>query len=259
MTLLELLDELGGNILRDRSGLISGPDDRLWSDETLVRYINEAERRFARRALVLRVDADDEPNVCEVPLEAGVSTYTLNPKICAVMSVKYDTDRQDLVCINHQTLSGQWGLENQPNYITYGFSTATSESRGRPRSYWVDESAGVAGAEMRVKLKLDNTPTAAEAGKVLRMRVCRLPLNDLSLENADASPEVPSIYHIDMLEWAAYLALRNHDVDSEMRSKADDHKKRFEEVVAEARNEALKRMFAPIGWGFGRNGFSWVK
>ena len=49
MTLQELLDELAKNILRDRSSITSGPDDNFWSDETLVGYINEAERRLARQ------------------------------------------------------------------------------------------------------------------------------------------------------------------------------------------------------------------
>ena len=70
MTVGELLDELARNVLRDRSNLISGPDDNLWSDETLVRYMNEAQYRFARRSLALRVDSDDEPDVCEFALVA---------------------------------------------------------------------------------------------------------------------------------------------------------------------------------------------
>jgi hypothetical protein len=91
------------------------------------------------------------------------------------------------------------------------------------------------------------------------MRAIRMPLNNLSLSNPDDCPEVPEEYHIDILNWAMYLALRNHDVDSEMRAKADDAKTRFDEVVLEVRNEMLKRMFNPIGFGFGRNGFSWVR
>jgi hypothetical protein len=48
MELSDLLDELRNNILYDRSDSVSGDPDQLWSDATLVRYINEAQRRFAK-------------------------------------------------------------------------------------------------------------------------------------------------------------------------------------------------------------------
>ena len=51
MNLGDLLEELRENILHDRSDRIAGDTDQLWSDRTLVRYINEAERKMAREAL----------------------------------------------------------------------------------------------------------------------------------------------------------------------------------------------------------------
>jgi hypothetical protein len=63
-----------------------------------------------------------------------------------------------------------------------------------------------------------------------------------------------------MLEWAAYRALRNWDVDAEDRKKADDHKKRFEEAIKECWREAENmKMFKPVTWAFGQGGFSYIR
>jgi hypothetical protein len=259
MTNGELLDELASNILRDRSALISGPDDSLWSDETLLRYINEAQYRFARMSLVLRVDADDEPDVCKLRLQTGKKTYILHEKVIAVLSARFHTDEKDLVCINHQTLAGNWSADPTNRWLDTGYSSSTTAATGRPRAYWVDESVQVADRQAKVKMKLDSTPSAEEDGRYIFMRACRMPLVDISDDTIDAACEIPEQYHVDMLEWAAYLALRGHDVDTEMRSKGDVHKKRFEEVVQEVRNDNLRRMHAPVGWAFGRNGFAWTR
>jgi len=94
MNLEALLGELRENVLRDDAELASGPNDFLWSDETLVRYINEAQRKFARKTLLLR-DAST-PEVAQVTLRAGVSSYVLHDRVLAVVSAKYDTDSVDL-------------------------------------------------------------------------------------------------------------------------------------------------------------------
>ena len=56
MTLGELLDELRRNVLRDASTAANGRDvdDALWSDDTLLLYLRDAETRFAAQTLCLR-------------------------------------------------------------------------------------------------------------------------------------------------------------------------------------------------------------
>ena len=55
MNLGDLIEELRENILHDRSDRVEGSeDDQLWSDKTLVRYINEAQTRFAKKTTCLR-------------------------------------------------------------------------------------------------------------------------------------------------------------------------------------------------------------
>ena len=55
------------------------------------------------------------------------------------------------------------------------------------------------------------------------------------------------------------LALRIVDVDGGMPALGDKFKATFEENVTLARNAALRKIFTPLQFGFGRNGFSWER
>ena len=102
MTLGDLLCELRGNMLRDKSDLVSGADDRLWNDETLVRYIDEAQRRLARRALVIR---DSSSSVTQFTTVVNAASYPLDPAIRAVLSVRMTGDHQDLPRAGHDAFN----------------------------------------------------------------------------------------------------------------------------------------------------------
>jgi hypothetical protein len=92
---------------------------------------------------------------------------------------------------------------------------------------------------------------------LLKLRVVRLPLDDLTTANLSAIPEIPVDHHIDMLDYAAYLAFRIADVDAGDDNRADKYAVRFESHVKEARAVVMKKLFSPQGWGFGRGGWSW--
>ena len=54
MKLSDMLAFTAKEYLDDRTDLLDGEADELWSDTTLVRYFNEAEKRLCRRAWVLQ-------------------------------------------------------------------------------------------------------------------------------------------------------------------------------------------------------------
>ena len=59
-----------------------------------------------------------------------------------------------------------------------------------------------------------------------------------------------------MLEWAAYRALRNSDIDGHS-ADADKHEKRFNDATAEVLKDIRRKMRAPMRWQFGQGGFNW--
>lgn len=252
MTLRDLLDELANSILRDRSDMMSGPEDQLWSDDVLVKYINEAESLLARKGLVIR-DASTAA-VVEVPLVAGTTQYTLHPSVVAVISAKVEGDQGDLVRSGHSAFSGF----QRPDPAYFDPAQLAVLPPGKPLAFSTDEQLDTASGKTGVvSLRTYPEPTADYTGTNIMLRVVRKPLVVLTLDDLDAEPEVPEDYHLGLLDWAAYRALRNIDSDAGAAEKADKFKKEFDAMVDQARTDTLRKLFVPLQWGFGRNGFSW--
>lgn len=255
MTLGELLDELRENILHDRSDRVAGEVDQLWSDATLVRYIDEAQRRFARKALVIRDGA--HPDVTRVTLATGVTEYTLHQAVMAVMSVKVTGDSGDLARAGHAAFDAY----RQPDTLYFDPSALAVMPAGRPLAFSTDERVtdDDEGTQQAIVLRVYPEPSVAYNGVVLRLRVVRLPIERLSADNLQSIPELPEAHHLEMLDWAAHLALRIVDVDAGMPSRSREFRASFEDHVKAARDALMRKVFAPMQWGFGRSGFSWEK
>lgn len=252
MTFQELLDELRLNMLRDGSDIVSGPSDYIWSDDALVRYINDAYRRFARRSLLLR-DATN-PQYTQVVLVPGQSIYELDTAVLAVISAKYDADENDLPHAAHDDLN----TAPYADPLLWDVNQLSTTDPGRPRAYTTDEAVTI-GSQTQINLRVYPTPSDAELDKIIYMRVARLPSAPVTLANLGDEPEIPEDYHLDMLGWAAYRALSNHDVDGNAEAKAEKFKTAFNTVLDEAEQEAKRKMFSSTRFAFGRAGFSWAR
>lgn len=248
-----LLAELRENILHDRSDRVEGLSDRLWSDETLLRYITEAQNQFAAKSLILRDDANAD--VCRVELVEGTSEYALHESVIAVISAKLTGDTFDLRRVGHALLDAYHPVDR----IAFDNSQWSTLPPGKPLVFTTDEAISVDDTDAlnRVKLRLYPTPGADQDGLILRLRVVRLPLVEANSKTLNIEPEIPRIHQIDMLDWAAYLALRIVDVDAGWKSRALEFKATFEQNVVAARRLAMRRLFTPKGWGFGQGGFTW--
>lgn len=255
MNLQELLTELRENILHDRSDRVAGTPDYLWSDATLVRYINEAQKRLARRGLVIRDGTTAE--VTQVALVAGQNEYPLHPSVLAVMSVRLTGDNADLARAGHAAFD----TYHMPDPYFFDPSQIAQLPPGKPLAFATDEylSADDYDSVSVPTLRIYPMPSDAYDGQIIRLRVVRLPLEELSLSRPTASPEVPSDHHLEMLDWAAYLALRIVDIDGGMPARANEFRASFEDHVKNARNAAMRKLFTPLQWGFGRNGFTWER
>lgn len=255
MKLEALLKLLRASILNDRTDRTSGSSDYLWEDETLVQFINEAQRRFAVRALNLRDGTTDEATL--VVLKAGVATYALHPSVISVISAKRADQDADLTRVGHTLFSAARAATDR--WIDP--SVYRGHQPGPTLGYSTDEAVNDIDGDSfeQITLRVYPTPTADQDGKTLRLRVVRKPINELVPTALGASPEIPSDHHIEMLDWAAYLALRIVDDDAGSAKRAQEFAQSFEAHVQAARNLAMRKMFAPQPWGFGRGGFSWER
>lgn len=255
MTLEELLSLLRGAMLNDRTDRVSGSTDYLWTDEQLVMYMNEAQRRFAVQGLVLRDGSTNE--VTRVTLVAGQSTYQLHESVIAVISAidEGNGSTTDMMRVGHSFLNAY--RPPTDNWIDPAAFTSTPPS-ARPLAFSTDEAFGLDDYDGlgRITLRVHPVPSA-DVDTHLRLRVVRKPIEKLQLSDLQASPEIPEDHHIEMLDYAAYLALRIVDDDAGWVKRAADFKATFEESVTQARKLAMRKLFAPLDWGFGRGGFGW--
>jgi len=113
-----------------------------------------------------------------------------------------------------------------------------------------DGSVGVA------TMKLFPTP---DSEQTIRLRVIREPIYRLHVDDLEAVPEVPEHHHIEMLDWAAYLALRIVDVDAGSPNRAKEFQTSFSSTVALARRTSMRKLHAPSRPGFGERGWSWER
>ncbi len=254
MDLSELLSELRENILHDRSYQIAGPSDLLWSDATLVRYINEAQRRFARQALIIHDGSSTE--AAKITLRNGQERYELHPSVIAVLSARFDGEA-DLIRAGHTAFD----VYRSPDPIYFDPGLFVTIPPGKPLAYSTDELTSTDDWDSMsvVTLRMFPVPDATYDGQVLRLRVVRMPLDDLTTDNMDATPEIPRDHHLEMLDWAAYLALRIVDRDAGDIARAMGFKATFEENVDKARKLVLRKIFTPLQWSFGKNAWSWER
>lgn len=241
----ELLSELRNNILRDKSSLVAGTSDQLWSDETLLNYINQATTIMARRTMCLRDNTT--PAITQIALKLGVTEYQLDKRVLGVYSVRFDQDSFDLGRIGHFQLNTYM----PPDTLWFDINVAATLAPGRPQYISTDENIQ--------SLRVYPAPDADNVGKKMFMRVARLQKDAPSMNNLDASPEFFEEYHMYLLEWAAYRALANHEVDGEDQGRADKHKKNFEDHIFQVKEEVRRRAFAPMNFQFGRLGYAWMR
>lgn len=256
MNLNALLSELRENILHDRSDRVAGQSDRLWSDVTLVRYINEAHRRFARESLILRDGAPGD--MTTITLVTGQTQYALHDKVIAVVSAKFGNDRVDLPRAGHSAFDAY----KQPDPYFFDTTQFATMAPGKPLAFSTDDFITKTGDDdtlSRISLRVFPEPSAEYNGQTIQLRVIRLPLEDLDVKTLQMVPEVPEDHHLPMLDWAAYLALRIVDVDAGFAARAQEFKASFDTHVKEARKMVMRKLFAPQQWGFGRNGFTWER
>lgn len=251
MNLNELLSELRENVLHDRSDRTEGSSDYLWSDATLIRYIAESERRFARKGLVLRDNTSKDATY--VTLKAGQAEYVLHPSVIAVLSARNADDNTDMKRGGHSALS----MNQQVDDGAFDVNQLSVLLPGKPRAFSTDEGLGPDDNDSTsaVTMRLYPVPSAEWDTKIVRLRVVRTPLEPL--KNLTQIPEIGEDHHLEMLDWAAYLALRIVDHDAGDVARAAEFRASFEDHVKEARRNAMRKMFAPQSWGFGRNGWAW--
>lgn len=200
MTLGELMDYTRQHVLRDNA------NPKLWPDDLLILYFNEAQDQFARRTHCL---SDAESDFTFVETEDGVSTYTMDPRVVFVAEVIHQDTGIPVRDRSRRQVARRFGA-------------------GRPVAYTMD-----AGMQ---KLRLHPTPDGAY---VLDLLVARRPLN--KLVNETDVPEIPEQHHMDLCDWVVYRCLRNNDPEtSTMTATPEAYRAEWDMKVRDAKREVFR-------------------
>lgn len=251
MNLKDQLDELRVNMLRDTSDLVPGDlDDRLFSDRSLLRYIKDAEMRFARQTMCL-LDSHTSI-VATVTLKSDVATYMLHKSVLSVISARFADRTVNLNRIGQAEVRDILPLESE----MFSDPGTTAANPGEPLAFYTDDTTVFAGRN-QVTITVYPKPSATEDGDKVYLRVVRTPITDYSLNDLQRESEIPEDYQLDVLHWAAYRALSHFDSDKGSSIPADKHRAAFEEAVKDARMTMRRKTFAPAKISYGTTGFNW--
>jgi len=248
MTLDEMLTYVAKEVLDDRTDLLDGDADELWSDSFLTRMLNEAQRILCRRSWAI-IEYGTTP-AGSITLRTGVSLYPLHKAVLRVYDGTPTTQTAPLGRTEDAHLRDTSLIVPFPadafNAVEIGSSASlaggAAELSGAPLAFASDAASRT--------LRVFPPPTAAQNGLRVVMKIARLPLKDLTLDDVCAAPEVPEEYHVSLCHYAAGRALVLPNVDADQKPEGRRLLAEFDQVVKEARQERQRAEAGPNRWNF---------
>lgn len=242
MNLGEMLQYTASELLDDRTDLVDGEPDSLWSNVTLIRHFNEGADRLARRAWVL-VDIGNKTAGVLV-LRTGVATYALHKSVLRVYTDGFTVEGEELPIPRYT--DGQLRGEPLHPWINdawqFDIDRATTTTAG--------PTIGIATDAGYRLVRVFPTPSATENGLRLLMKVARMPSCKLEDGKTSAVPEVSEEFHMALCEYAAGKCLTRPNVDSVFRTIGAEYLAGFERTIREARQERERAERAPGRFGY---------
>jgi hypothetical protein len=190
------LEEIIESARRDSGDTVGVDADRKWSLEEWAEYANDAENILCEELLL--ITDSQTPEICTIPVTAGVRSYAFDSRILQFDEVRYSTRVRPLDPSNVAAFAdndSQW-------------RTAT----GEPDSYALDDTTGY--------ICLNKIPTA---DATIYLSVKRSPLVDLTHKNMKASPEIKYQYHKRLKNYMLHKAFSKPDAETLDVAKSSKH------------------------------------
>lgn len=239
----ELLEHITGAMLDDRTEMISGENDELFKTPTVLRYLNEAQRKLCRDAWVL--EDLTTPVVTEITLEVGKINYPLHKSILHVKAARLSDSDMDLTRVGYDDNRIHPGFVDSDHW---DINVSVQDPAGRPQLYSVDMGTRI--------LRLRHSPDADSALLKLHLSVVRMPLKELADDKPDEEPEVPEEHHLELCSFAAGSCLANTaDIDASLRTLGRTWVSEFNERCEVAKRDRERRQQSAPQWRFG----AWVR
>jgi hypothetical protein len=240
MNLADMLQYTAAEFLDDRTELVDGDNDDLWSDAYLVRQLNEAQRILARRAWCIIEYGKAPAGV--IVLATGKTLYDTHPSILRILDATPSTQVAPLGRTTDIKLRDPSPVGSDAFEIG---ETAAREDTALTGATWA--FATDAGTH---QLRVYPTPTSTQNGVVVSLKIARMPITFLTLDDTNAEPEVPEQWHMEMCHYAAGKALTLPNVDADQKTEGRRLLAEFNETVRLARQERIRAELGSSRWGF---------
>ena len=248
MTLDEMLQYTAAELLDDRTSLVAGDNDDLWSDAYLCRMFNEAARILCRRSWVI-VEYGTVP-AGVITLRTDVSTYSLHASVLRVYDGTPSTQDAPLGRTDDINLRDTSVVTPYPadafNAVEIGAATSlaggSASLSGAPLAFASDAASRT--------LRVFPPPTSTQNGLKVYMKIARLPIEELTLDDVEAEPETPREWDIAICEFAAGKALVMPNIDSDQKVEGRRLLAAFDETVRQARQERQRAEASAYRWNF---------
>ncbi len=231
MKLSELLSHTAQEYLDDRTNLLDGDSDELWSDKVITRYLNAAQERLCRRSWVL-IDVGN-PAAGIITLRTGKGSYPLHKSILRVYEATPEDTSIPLGRSTDERLSWSIPSAREP----FEINTVFIEPTGRPSVFATDRASRT--------IRVYRTPSAEQDGLRLLLKVARMPSCKLTVTDKNAEPEIPDEWHLELCTYAAGRCLTSVSSDKGNRALGRELLDSFEKTVKEARQERERQEMAP--------------
>ena len=159
-----------------------------WSSENIVRYLNEAVQEACERAKL--IEDRRTPAVCNLALQAGVSTYDLHPSVLEIKRLTLNGQKLDETSVEEldEDCPG-WELQS-----------------GKPSCFIFEQAAGV----QPPRVRFVRSPVATGA---VALTVFRGALKPLSADLDTAKPEIHERFHERLMDWVLHRAYLKQDAE----------------------------------------------
>ena len=237
----ELLEHITGPMLDDRAELLAGASDQLFKSATVIRYLNEAERKLCRDAWVL--EDISTPLVCEIQLTENEPNYAFHKSILHVKAARLSDSDVDLLRVGYDdNRLLPYASVVDPDF--WDVNIIYTETPGRPQRYSADMGTRI--------LRVRNKPDATAALLKLELSVVRMPLVEMTEADVDKEPEVPEEHHLELCKYAAGSCLANTaDIDADLRSLGRAWVNEFNALCDSAKRDRQRRQQSAPQFRFG--------
>jgi len=226
--------------LDDYTDIIDGDPDQLFSDESLVRHLNEGQKILCRRSWCL-IEYGKPPAGILV-LATGKTLYDLHPSVLRVFDATPSTQVAPLGRSTDIQLRDPSPISSDAFDVGEAAVREDTALTGATLAFATD-----AGTR---QIRVYPAPTATQNGIVVSLKVARLPINELTLDDADAEPEVDSQWHLPICDYAIGKSLMRPNLDTQSKADGRELLATFMEDVRQARQERVRAELGSGRWAF---------